>query len=86
MAVIKKKNWPNDFKLVKAGKKTVQARVADFKVKPRDVLVLEEWNPKTRKYTGRKLRKTVKEVHRFRLTDYGQRRLIEKKGLYLIRF
>ncbi|MCX6743585.1 MAG: hypothetical protein NT116_05095 [Candidatus Parcubacteria bacterium] len=30
---------------------------ADFKIKAGDILILQEWNPKTKKYTGRELRK-----------------------------
>jgi len=84
MVTIRKKNWPKDFNLIKTGKKHVQARVADFRIKKGDTLLLEEWNPKTKKYTGRTLRKKVKEVIKFRLSEFGQKRLIERKGLYLI--
>ena len=84
MVTIKKKIWPQWFKLVKAGKKKFELRVADFKIKKGDTLVLEEWNPKTTKYTGRQLKKKVNFVHKFELNDYGQKKLIEKKGLYVI--
>lgn len=86
MATIRKKNWPKDFELIRRGRKHVQARVADFRVKKGDTIVFEEWNPRTRKYTGRKLRRKVREVHRFRLNEFGQKRPISRKGLWLIRF
>lgn len=86
MATIKKKIWPKDFGLEKSGKKKFELRVADFKIKAGDMLVLQEWNPKTKRYTGKKLAKKVKYVHKFHLNDYGQKKLIEKKGLYVIQF
>ena len=86
MAIIKKKIWPEWFKLVKSGKKKFELRLADFKVKKGDVLILEEWDPKTKKYTGRKIRKNVKYTLRFKLDDFGQEKEIKKKGLYVIQF
>lgn len=86
MKIIKKKIWPKLFNAVQSGKKKFELRVADFKVKKGDTLVLEEWNPKTKKYTGRRLRKKVNYVYAFHLNDYGQRKSIEKMGLYVIQF
>lgn len=86
MAVIKKKIWPEWFELIKSGKKKFELRLADFRIKQGDVLVLEEWNPKTKKYTGRKIEKKVKYTLRFKLDDFGQEKEIKKKGLYVIQF
>ena len=86
MAIIKKKIWPEWFKLVKSGKKKFELRLADFKIKQGDTLVLEEWNPKTKKYTGKKIRKKVKYLLKFKLDDFGQEKEIKKKGLYVIQF
>ena len=86
MKTIKKKIWPEYFKLVKSGKKKFELRMADFRVKGGDVLILEEWNPKTKKYTGRKIRKKVKYILKFKLDDFGQEKEIKKKGLYVIQF
>lgn len=82
--VIKKKTWPKIFELIKSGKKKFELRLADFKIKEGDMLVLEEWDPKIRKYTGRKLKKKVKYVLKFKLDDFGQKELIKKRGLYVI--
>ena len=86
MAIIKKKIWPEWFKLVKSGKKKFELRLADFRIKQGDVLILEEWNPKTKKYTGRRIKKKVKCTLRFKLDDFGQEKEIKKKGLYIIQF
>ncbi|PIR71518.1 MAG: RNA-binding protein, partial [Candidatus Nealsonbacteria bacterium CG10_big_fil_rev_8_21_14_0_10_37_25] len=60
MAVIKKKIWPKYFEQVKTGKKKFELRLADFNLKKGDVLVLKEWDPKKKEYTGRKIKKKVK--------------------------
>lgn len=86
MAIIKKKIWPEWFKIMKSGKKKFELRLADFRIKKGDILVLEEWNPKTKKYTGRKIKKKVKYILRFKLDDFSQEKEIKKKGLYVIQF
>jgi ASC-1-like (ASCH) protein len=86
MAIIKKKIWQKYFELVKSGKKKFELRLADFEVKMRDTLLLEEWNPKKKKYTGRKIKKKIKYLLKFSLNDFGQKKEIEKKGLYVIQF
>ena len=70
--------------MVKSGKKKFEVRLADFRVKKGDVLILEEWNPRTKKYTGRKLRKKVRYVLKFKLDSFEQKKEIEKRGLYII--
>lgn len=84
MAVIKKKIWPKYFELIKSGRKKFELRLADFKIKEGDTLVLEEWNPKTKTYTGRKLGRKVKYLFRFNLNDFGQAQAIVQKGLFII--
>ncbi len=86
MAIIKKKIWPEYFKLVKSGKKKFELRVADFKLKEGDILILEEWDPKKKEYTGRIIRKKVRFILKFKLDDFNQKKEIEKKGLYVIQF
>ncbi len=86
MAIVKKKIWPEYFKLVKSGKKKFELRLADFNIKKGDTLLLEEWDPKTKKYSGKKIAKKIKYILKFNLNDFGQKKEIEKKGLYLIQF
>ena len=86
MATIEKKIWPKSFNLVKSGEKKFELRLADFKIKKGDVLTLKEWNPKTKQYTGRKIKKKVNYILKFRLNDFGQKKQIEKKGLYATQF
>ena len=84
MSKIKKKIWPEYFELVSSGKKKFELRVADFEVGEGDTLLLEEWDPKTNEYTGRKIEKKVSFVLKFNLNDFGQEDIIREKGLVVI--
>ena len=84
MSVIKKKITPDFFELVKSDRKRFEIRVADFKIKEGDTLILEEWDPKTKKYTGRTIERKAGYTLKFDLDLFGQKRLIEKHGLYVI--
>ena len=83
---IKKKTWPEFFELIMAGKKRFDLRVADFDIQKGDILVLEEWNPETKKYTGRKIEKKIDYVLKFGLNDFGQKQEMEKNGIYIMQF
>lgn len=84
MAIIHKKLWPEYFELVVSGKKRFELRVADFAVAEGDTLVLEEWDPQTKSYTGRSIEKKVDYVLKFDLDRHGQKDEIIEKGLYVI--
>ena len=86
MAEIKKKIWPSFFEKVQSGEKGFELRVNDFSVQKGDVLVLEEWDPLTQQYTGRKISKTVSYVLDFKLDDFGQKKAIEEKGFHVMQF
>jgi len=86
MSIIKKKIWPEYFELIKSGRKKFELRLADFDIKERDTLILEEWDPKTKAYTGRTIEKKVDYILKFSLDDFGQKKEIEEKGLYIIQF
>ncbi len=89
MAVVKKKIHPQYFDLVAKGKKRFEFRIADFDVKEGDMLVLEEWDPDVKKYTGRSLIKKVGYTLKLTIDDlarqFGQQKeLLEKNGFYVI--
>ncbi len=86
MAIIEKKIWPKYFELIKSNKKRFELRLGGVKIREGDILLLREWDPKTKKYTGRKIRKKVSYVLKFKLDDFGQKKEIEKKGLCVIQF
>lgn len=82
--IIKKKTWPELFEKVKMGKKKFDVRVANFEIKEDDTLVLEEYDPKTKNYTGRKITKKAGYILKFKLNDFGQEEEIKKNGLLVI--
>lgn len=84
MAIIKKKIWPEYFDLVESGKKQFELRVADFDMKEGDTLILEEWDPEIKEYTGRRIEKQTKYILKFKLDDFGQRKEAEEHGFYVI--
>ena len=85
MAIINKKIWPEYFDAVASGKKKYELRLNDFEVHVGDVLVLEEWNPKTRQYTGRKVEKKVTGVDTFRVDKlFWPEKEIKEKGIQII--
>lgn len=81
---IKKKTWPEFFQKMLEGKKTVDLRLADFDISEGDTLVLEEYNPETKQYTGRTLTKTVKILNKVKLTDFHSTKEIKEHGHWII--
>lgn len=59
---IKKKAWPELFEAVLNGKKNFDLRLDDFQIKDGDILILEEWDPRLKDYTGRTIRKKISFV------------------------
>jgi len=87
MAIIKKKAWPEWFEAVVSGKKQYDLRLNDFEVQEGDALVLEEWDPKTKQYTGRSIEKKVSYVGKFKIDDlFWPENEIKEKGLQIISF
>lgn len=81
MTTIKKKVPPDFYDLVNSNKKNFELRLNEFEVKEGDTLILEEWDPKTKEYTGRTIEREVGYVLKFKLNDFGQEELIKEKGL-----
>lgn len=82
--IIKKKCWPKQFEQILCGEKRYELRLADFDVAKGDVLVLEEYDPETKQYSGRKIEKQISFVTKFDINCFGQKEEIEDKGLYVI--
>lgn len=84
---IEKKAWPELFEQVLGGSKTFDLRLNDFEIAEGDTLVLQEWNPETKEYTGRAVEKKVGFVGNWTLNDltkFWPREDIEEKGLKII--
>ena len=75
MTTIKKKIWPEYFEAVLSGKKK----------KEDDMLVLEEYDPNTKQYSGRSIDKKVTYVGKFKVKDlFWPENEIKEKGLQII--
>ena len=85
MAKIEKKVWPEYFQAILEGKKTYEFRLNDFECNEGDVLILREWNPSTRDYTGRVIEKKVARVDRVKdFNKFFSKEDIEKFGFQII--
>ena len=85
MAIIKKKAWPEYFDHVASGKKKFDLRLNDFEINEGDIFVLEEWDPKTKAYTGRKVEKKVTYVGKFKIDQlFWSEEEIKDKGIQII--
>ena len=84
MQRIHKKVWPESFNLISSGEKKFELRLDDFEAKVGDHLLLEEWDPKVKEYTGRKIEKVITNVRKFKIDNtYWSKAEIEKKGLQI---
>lgn len=85
MAIIKYKIHPEYFEDVASGKKKYELRLNDREVAEGDTLKLEEWDPQTKAYTGRKLEKKVTYVRDFKIDDlFWPKEEVLEKGLKII--
>ena len=84
MVEIKKKTWPKYFQEMLDGKKKFELRLADFNIKEGDILVLEEYDQKTKKYSGRSIRKKVSFVTKFNPLEAHNVEEIKKFGFWEI--
>jgi len=72
---------------LKNGKKTFELRLNDFEINEGDTLVLKEWDPNTKEYTGREVEKTVGYVGKWKiddLTKFWPKKDIEMNGIQVI--
>ena len=81
---IEKKVWPKYFEAIISGKKNFELRLADFEIKEGDVLLLREWDPEKREYTGREIEKKVSYVVMTKNLDFWKEEEIEKYGYQII--
>jgi hypothetical protein len=85
MATINKKVWPEYFDAILSGKKKYELRLNDFEVNEGDTLALEEWDPTTKDYTGRKTEKKVTYVGKFKIDNlFWPEEEIKEKGIQVI--
>lgn len=83
---IEKKVWPEYFQKIIDGSKTFELRLADFECNPGDILVLKEYDPKTKLYTGRSVEKAVTFVFRTKEQGFWPKEDVERHGFQVIAF
>jgi hypothetical protein len=82
---IKKKVWPVYFEAIISGKKNYELRLNDFEINEGDILLLEEWDPETQSYTGRRVEKKVTYIGTFQIDKlFWPEDQIKEKGLQII--
>jgi len=82
---IEKKVWPEYFQAILSHKKNFELRLADWECHEGDTLLLKEWDPQKKSYTGREMTKRVKYVAKFKLDKlFWPKEDIEKHGLQII--
>lgn len=84
MKFIKKKAWPEYFEKVLSGEKTYDLRLADWKIEPGDVLLLQEWDPEAQICTGREISKKAGYVGKTKPNDIWTNEEIDKYGYQII--
>ena len=83
---IEKKTWPEYFEKVLSGEKKFDLRLADWECQAGDILVLKEWSPKAKNYTGRQIEKEVGYVLKTKDLNMLAKDDIEKYGWQIIGF
>ncbi len=81
-----KKTWPAYFQKILDGEKTFEVRLADWDCKEGDVLVLKEWDPATKEYTGREIEKKVTYTVKTKDLKFFPEQDVEKYGFQVIGF
>ncbi len=82
--IIRKKCWPEWFDKILSGEKNYDLRLADFEVKSGDTLILEEWDPKLKKYTGRNIAKEVTYVGKTKNQKWWSQEDVDKYGFAIM--
>ncbi len=87
MQTITKKIYPEYFQQILDNKKTFEVRLNDFDIEEGDNLLLREWDPETKDYTGRELTKKVGYIGKWKLShfeNFWSKEDIDDKGLMVI--
>ncbi len=81
---IEKKVWPESFQKILDGKKRFDVRLADFEAKEGDILLLKEFDPVTKQYTGRETEKKINFVLKLNEQKFWKKEDIEKFGFQVL--
>ena len=83
---IHKRTWKDAFEKIAQGEKTFDARLANFECNIGDTLILEEYDPVAKKYTGRKLEKKITFILDTNKQKYWSQSNIKKHGILIVGF
>lgn len=81
---IEKKIWPKSFEKILSGDKTFELRLADWQCNVGDTLILREWNPETKQYTGRSVEKTATYILKTKDQRFFSKEDVDKYGFQVI--
>ncbi len=81
---IEKKIWPIYFEKITSGDKTFELRLADWTCNQGDSLLLREWDPNTKQYTGREVEKEVGYVLKTKDVTLWSQEEIDTYGFQII--
>ncbi len=84
--IVEKKVWPQYFQKILDGKKKWELRLADFECKEGDVLLLREWCPQKKEYTGRVIEKDVSSVVKTKDVQFWSKEDVDEHGFQVIGF
>lgn len=84
MTTITKKCWPEYFEKVLCGDKKFEVRLADFECKIGDILLLEEYDPKTQQYTGRHLSRRITFIAKTKDLEFWTKNDVETYGFQIL--
>ena len=82
--IVEKKAWPDMFEKVFSGEKKHDIRINDFGIKQGDILWLREWDPETKEYTGRSVKKKMNFIAETKKLKYWSEESISKFGLVVM--
>jgi 8-oxo-dGTP pyrophosphatase MutT (NUDIX family) len=86
MSTIHKKVWPVYFEKILSGQKKLELRLADFDIQEGDDLMLEEWDPEKKAYTGRQIETTVTYVLKTKHQPFWPQEDVDRYGFQIIQF
>ncbi len=83
---IKKKILPKYFQKIMEGTKKFELRLADWQCNQGDILVLREWDPDKKEYTGQELEKEVTYILKTKDVAFWSKEEIDRYGFQIILF
>ncbi len=85
MRRIEKKTTPEYFEKILNRDKNFEVRLADWKCDLKDILVLKEWDPVKKQYTGGQIEKKVSYIFNTKsMEKFFSKKDIEKYGFQIL--